>query len=72
MPLAPAQPQQEIRYVTHASAHRDNLFVQGELTDKTRCVHIIVLPLYLVANLPNLCLSPVKFTPQEGCRPRFI
>ena len=72
MPLAPAQPQQEIRYVTHASTHRDNPFIQGELTDKTCCSHIIVLSLYLVANLPNLCLSPVKFTPQEGFRPQFI
>ena len=64
--IPPVDNLQEVFYVHHLSTLRDTTFVHSKLEDQTHCRNILVLTLILVADVPNLCLVPVRLVPQEG------
>ena len=46
----------DLHYGAHSSAKKEVDFVHQELVDQVQAVHIVVLPLYTVQDLPKLWL----------------
>ena len=58
--------EQQLRKGAHLSARHRTAFFRAEVLDQVHKSHLLVLPLFVVRNLPNQWLSPAACIPQKG------
>lgn len=63
---------QAFRRGPHKSSHGERAFVSAEMVDFCRQGYWLVLPQEVVAEWPNLRISPLGVVPQRDRRPRLI